>query len=234
MFNNLSITKKIFLLQRNEYQSNCSLWLRKKLGRVLHTKFLINIANHNIKKINKKFFKDMNKEYQDLKKYIPSDIKSVIDIGSGIGAINIFLNRYHPTIREFILVDKNFISKKVRYGFVSGTTEGYNKLAITKKFLMSNGIDSEKIFLFDFTNDKLPTKKYDLVISLISMGYHYPIENYLNYLKKNSTKNTVFIFDIADQFISFEDLKSIFEEIVIINKVLKKHSQTRVVCKILK
>ena len=58
---------------------------------------------------------------------------------------------------------------------------------------MSNNFE-----IFDYDNDKLPIKKFDYIISLYSMDYHYDFSNYLEYLKKISNK-TKLIFDTINR-----------------------------------
>ena len=83
----------------------------------------------------------------------------------------------------------------------------YNNLLTTKHFLEANNIKKDKINIYDVDKDELIDLKYDLVISLVSWGYHYPLETYIDYLKKNATNKTIFIFDIAAEYISIEDVK---------------------------
>ena len=92
MFKFIPRIKKILLLQRNEYQSNFSKYFRKILGREIHTRILIDYLNNNIDAINKKFYQDIENEFLKFKKLLPNNVKNILDIGCGIGAINIFLN----------------------------------------------------------------------------------------------------------------------------------------------
>ena len=232
MFKFIPGIKKILLLQRNEYQSNFSKYFRKILGREIHTRILIDYLNNNIDEINKKFYQDIQNEFLEFKKLLPNNVKNVLDIGCGIGAINIFLNNYYKKEKpNFHLLDKNYVSNKIIYGFNKKNTEGYNNLLITKNFLKANNLIEENIYTYDVEKHELKKIKYDLVISLVSWGYHYPLENYINYLKENSDEKTIFIFDIAEEFISINHVKKYFHEIKIVNKYLKKHRQIRLACK---
>mgnify|MGYP006113518573 CR=1 FL=1 len=94
----------------------------------------------------------------------------------------------------------------------------------------ANDINSKNIYTYDVDKSELKVIKYDLVISLVSWGYHYPIETYINYLKESSDKKTIFIFDVADEYISIQDVKKYFNKIDIIDKYLKKHNQIRLAC----
>ena len=75
------------------------------------------------------------------------------------------------------------------------------------------------------------SKKFDLVISLYSLDYHYNFTVYKEYFKKIFDENTIIIFDtIRPNY--FED---IFQEVEII-KTNKKtvHKSERIVCRKIK
>ena len=218
MFKFIPGIKKILLLQRNEYQSNFSKYFRKILGREIHTRILIYYLNNNIDAINKKFYQDIENEFLKFKKLLPNNVKNILDIGCGIGAINIFLNNFYNGSANFHLIDKNYVSKKVIYGYRESNAEGYNDLLLTKEFLKKNSINENSISTYDIDKDRLKEIKYDLVISLISWGYHYPLEVYINYLRENSNEETIYIFDIAEEYVSTEDVNKYFNKINIIKK----------------
>ena len=71
----------------------------------------------------------------------------------------------------------------------------------------------------------------DLVISLKSMGYHYPLENYLDLLKKICTKNTEFVLDVTGGLYSNEFLNKYFDYTKIIYEEDGIHTLKRLHCK---
>ena len=71
-----------------------------------------------------------------------------MDVGCGLGLINIYINRIANSDTQFFLLDKNRIDKKIKYGF-SPNYESYNNLNETRKILMSNNIKDDCIKLFD-------------------------------------------------------------------------------------
>ena len=76
-------------------------------------------------------------------------------------------------------MDKNKIDPKIKYGF-SSNYESYNNLDETKNLLIENGIKIDHLNIFDVDKTIEISAKMDLVISLKSMGYHYPIDIYIN------------------------------------------------------
>ena len=98
---------------------------------------------------------------------------------------------------------------------------------LLNNFLVKNGLYQSKFSVFDYDKDELPNKKFDLVISLFSLDYHYNFDVYLDYLKKNTHKDTKIIFDTirADYF------KSIFKEVILINsRTNTVHGSKRIIC----
>ena len=50
------------------------------------------------------------------------------------------------------------------------------------------------------------------------------------YLKENSNNETIFIFDIAEEYVSAKDVNRYFKKIKFIKKYSKKQKQTRLIC----
>ena len=225
--------KKYFLLQRNAYLSDFQKVLRKKLGRYLFTNLFVNYFNP-IKNINNKLNKDFKLEFDAISKFFPKEVDSMLDIGSGLGIIDIFISYYFNNNLNITLIDKNRIEKKVSYGF-NAKGQFYNNFDLTLDFLKSNGLDDERIDFVDADSKDSINKNFDLVISLLSMGYHYPINQYLKMLRSNTNKNTVFIFDIADEYTGLDLIKNTFGSVDIIYKSKEiRHNYLRVCCKYLK
>ena len=208
-FNN-DLEKKLLLLQRNEFLSSSQIKLRKFFGRSLFTNFFINYFQDI--NLEQKVFDKIKEEFETLKNYLPSNVKNIMDIGCGIGLINIFLNDYFIDCQKFYLLDKNNIDSKIVYGF-SDNYESYSITNVTKNFLINNNIKEHKLNLIDVDkNFSIKPNSIDLCISLVSMGYHYPLSQYLDTMKEVSNNNTVFIFKFFNEFSSQSVLFELFKE----------------------
>ena len=231
MINLNSISKKLLLLQRNELLSQRQKFLRKRFGRYIFTNLLINFfQKENIENISSKLFQD---EIATIKNYLPKNVNDIMDIGCGLGIINIFLDQIYHNKPNFYLLDKNHIDTKIKYGF-SSDYESYNNFNETKKILLENGINENRINLFDVDRDINIEKKINLVISLKSMGYHYPFENYIKLFKNCCSKDTIFIFDIASNQYEVNFFKNYFNEVKIIFNEKSIHPLRRLCCNGLK
>ena len=220
-------SKKLLLLQRNELLTETQKWLRKKFGRYLFTNVLINYFQN--KKLEKNTENLFLTEIETFKKYLPHSAKNIMDIGCGLGIINIYLNSIYTKNITFFLLDKNRIDKKIKYGF-SDNYESYNDLSETKNILIDNQINLNQINLVDVEKDVIIEDQINLVISLKSMGYHYPFELYLKLFNQCCSKNTLFIFDLSKTYFDQNKLKKYFEKIKIIYEEDSVHPLKRVLC----
>ena len=221
------LSKKLLLLQRNELLTDKQKWLRKKFGRYIFTNFLVNFFQHkNLENFMHELF---IKEIDTFKEFLPNSINNVMDIGCGLGLINIYLNKILNNNANYFLLDKNRIDKKIKYGF-STEYESYNNLNETRNILLNNNLSNERIHLFDVDKKINIQKKIDLVISLKSMGYHYPLENYIKLFKSCCTHETIFIFDIGDSKYNKAILKKIFNDVKIIYREKTNNILIRVCC----
>ena len=106
------ISKKLLLLQRNELLSKKQNWLRKRFGRLIFTNFFVNYFQ--IEDIEKRTEELFQNEIELIKNYLPKKVENIMDIGCGLGIINIFLNKIYNNQTNFYLLDKNKIDKVIK------------------------------------------------------------------------------------------------------------------------
>ena len=220
-------SKKLLLLQRNELLTNTQKWFRKKFGRFVFTNILVNHFQDKYLEKNTEIL--FLKEIETFKNFLPNNLENIMDIGCGLGIINVYLNQIFKNQPSFFLLDKNRIDKKIQYGF-STDYESYNDLNETKKILLNNDLNNKQINLLDVEKDIKIEKGIDLVISLKSMGYHYPFELYLKLFNKCCNNNTIFIFDLSEVYFNQNELQKYFHKIQIIYEEDSIHPLKRVLC----
>ena len=214
---------QLAVLQRIELCEPSLKKMRKFLGRYLFSSFLSKYLINPVK-ISKSYFDLMEKEFLLIKKYLKNNDK-ILSIGSGIGGLEILINKNLNSHITFI--EKNYISKKIKYGWDKKNQEAYNNLNLLKKFLLDNDIKKDNFAIFDFDKDKLPDTKFDLIVSLYSLDYHYEFELYKHYLNKVMKPETILIFDT----IRPDYFKQIYEKVEIIKQDFHTvHKSKRVVC----
>ena len=125
-------------------------------------------------------------------------------IGGGIGGIELLILKKFPNTK-IDLIEKNYVSDKIRYGWDNKNQEAYNNLSMTRNFFFLNGINNTNYNIYDYDKKNFPNKNYDLIISLYSLDYHYDFNIYFNYLKSVSNQDTKIIFDTIrpDFFIQY-------------------------------
>tara|TARA_B100000795_G_C22762016_1_gene424035 strand:- start:47 stop:793 length:747 start_codon:yes stop_codon:yes gene_type:complete len=216
---------RLVILQRIELLSNFFKKVRKLFGRRLFTNFISKFFL-NPTSVGRAYCKDMKNEYETIRNYVNPQNKTILSIGGGLGGLELILNKEF-NVKSFTFIERNFVSPKIKYGWDSNNNEGYNDLDLLKNFLIKNNLPSSKFTIFDYDKGVLPNTKFDLVISLFSLDYHYDFNIYLDYLKKVSHKNTKIVFDTirADYF------KNIFKEIHILSsRTNTVHKSQRLIC----
>ena len=216
---------RLIILQRIELISNFLKKVRKFFGRQFFSSF---ISKHflSTKNIGKAYFEDMYQEFESINSAIDPQNKNLLSIGGGLGGLELVINSKF-NVRSFTFIEKNYVSKKVKYGWDNKNNEAYNDINIQKNFLIKNGMELSKFTIFDYDNDQLPKGKYDIILSLFSLDYHYDFNIYLEYLKNNTHDESKIIFDtIRPDF-----FKNVFKEVVILKDRTKTiHGSKRVMC----
>ena len=218
-------TARLIVLQRIELLSTFQRKLRKFFGRYLFVNFFSKYI-FNCNTIGSKYFEIMQQEFESVQKEIQHSNKKYLSIGGGLGGFELIINQ-NTKNNNFNFIEKNYISKKVKYGWDDKNLEAYNNLSLVDFFLTSNGMNSEQFKIFDFDLEALPEGKFDFIVSLYSLDYHYDFNIYLKYLKKVSNNDTKIIFDT----IRWEYFKKIFKNVNIIQSQINTvHKSKRIIC----
>ena len=219
---------QLALLQRIELADKKLMKKRKIFGRYLFSKIFSKYFI-NTKKISEEYTKIMVEELNTIKKFTINK-KSFLSIGAGIGGLELLiLKTFSDAHVSFI--EKNYVSNKIRYGWDDLNREGYNDLNLLDEFLKSNEISKKRYQIFDFDKKIFPTNKFDVLLSIYSLDYHYDFEVYSNYLKKVMTKDSILIFDT----IRPKYFESVFERIEILKEDSNTvHKSKRIACGVFK
>jgi len=216
---------RLIILQRIELISNFLKRVRKIFGRYFFSNFISKYFL-STKNVGKKYFEDMHQEFLSINSVIEPYNKNLLSIGGGLGGLELVINKKF-NVKSFTFIERNYVSKKVKYGWDDKNNEAYNDLTIQRNFLTKNGMESSKFKIFDYDNDQLPKDKFDIIISLFSLDYHYDFTIYLGYLKNNTHKESKIIFDT----IRPDYFKNIFNEVIILKDRTKTiHGSKRIMC----
>ena len=111
---------------------------------------------------------------------------------------------------SILLIDIEY-SDSHKHGFkLEGS--GYANLEETQNFLILNDVPMEKFFLCNPKKQHLPKYKFDLLISILSMGFHYPCDSYVDFIVQNAEKGSKIVLDKRSNVIDvgFDSLLNFF------------------------
>jgi hypothetical protein len=120
------------------------------------------------------------------------DTKSIVSIGPGNGIFELALMQTNPE-SKILLIDIETTNSHHHGFFKKGA--GYANLLATKDFLVNNKISEDRIYICNPTKTSLPEFKFSLAISTLSMGFHYPCDEYSQFLISNKMQSSYLVFD---------------------------------------
>jgi SAM-dependent methyltransferase len=205
-------------LQRTDYPKQIEQVLRE-LQLTKTNPFYIPIRKAILGKL---YYDDMYREFETIRSYLPDTASSILDIGCGIAGVDILLHQhylaYNDCLKEITLLDKEGQSD-IYYNFEQ---EGayYNSLTLAEKFLRMNGVTTQ-ISVVDILKSSFPSGTFDVIISLISWGFHYPVSTYLDVVYDNMAENGILILDVRKNQNQEVLLTSKFETVKVIHDIGK-------------
>ncbi|MEN9605041.1 MAG: hypothetical protein RJB39_726 [Candidatus Parcubacteria bacterium] len=225
---NLKITSKLFkylLPQRTQY-ANWTL-----LSKVLHkieTRGFYKIS-YALKSwflpraIRNDFNYDMFCEFLMIKHFLPAQCTNMLDIGSGLSAYNVYVSEYYKNQVHLYLLDKTQIDRKTHFYF-QDTASFYNSLIEAKLLLVDNGVPEKNISTMEVTgSNDIPNQKFDLVLSLLAWGHHFPVSTYIDKVYSNMNDGAVLILDVRKNTDGEETLRKYFKNFVVIQEDKRSH-----------
>lgn len=136
---------------------------------------------------------EVESEFKALINVVPSGaLKHIVSIGPGNGLIESKILSLGETERLLLIDIEQTDSHYHGYAL---TGSGYANLSATKEFLLANGSYGTEIFLCNPFKDELPLFSLTLCVSFLSMGFHYPCDQYAEFINKNSIHGAVIVLD---------------------------------------
>jgi len=210
------LTALLILLQRTGIQKSNSILL-KNFNRLTKNKFnFINVLFHSLS-YNKVFYayeietvNESNLLCKLILEEFPEKNLTILDIGVGIGGYHKKWVREHSNSSTLYIMDNSeFNIRALSYGH-GNSDRYYNSLFLTKNFL--NDVDSSKVKVesIEIKKDypgKIPNH-LDLIISFISWGFHYSLEDYWStIIQKMSLNSSIILVDVRKNSQSYSFLK---------------------------
>lgn len=117
---------------------------------------------------------ELQQTYYGMLKHLPDTCWGVLDIGSGLGGIDILLTRHYAPDPPYIhLLDGENDEPRMTLH-----RQTFNSMKVARRFQIANGVRPDRFSYFTVATNVLP-RPYDLVLSLGSWCFHYPPDTYL-------------------------------------------------------
>jgi SAM-dependent methyltransferase len=184
-------------LQRTQYQHPIGRVIRKFfpwLGydrRVLG--YVERLRNREIATL---YSEDIRREYELIKSSLPERAERILDIGCGIAGIDVYLFRHYGGMPRLYLMDQARLDQ-IYYGY-ENRAAFYNDIGLARLFLNQNGVPNSNIHFVEAevgNIDRMGTD-FDLVVSLIAWGFHFPLSTYLEEVLRSLRANARIVVDL--------------------------------------
>jgi hypothetical protein len=146
--------------------------------------------------------------------HLPDRCAHLLDIGGGMGGIDVLLHRRFGGQTEVDILDGLADPPEVR-----SHARTFNNAAVALDFLKKNGVkDAHYVW------PRPPEgRRYDLIVSFAAYCFHIPPTTYFDVLTQMSKPGTVFIFDVrASNTLWLEQLVVLLGKPVVLERG-KKH-----------
>jgi len=181
------------------------------------------------KRVTELFNEEMNAEYQKMMPFLPDRVGSILDIGCGVAGIDVLLYKHYMSQNPKIyLIDKTEMPSKVYYSYRERGCY-YNSLDTSRSILEMNGVPSQNIFLQEAENNQIKfDEKFNLVISLISWGFHYPLSTYLAQVYEKMASGGTLIIDVR-KILTSDPIVELRDKFGKVNIIYESDKHARVV-----
>jgi hypothetical protein len=154
--------------------NECVPFIRWQRSRLIKSKFPDDAD------VKRRYAEWVAEDFAGMEPYLPQSVASIIEIGCGMAGIEVFLKRKFPSA-ELSLLDGTGENIRLE-GTPNETGIGgwnekllpYNSREYTEALLAANGVSVDR-WIDIGTTQRLEA---DLILSLASWGYHYPLSTY--------------------------------------------------------
>ncbi len=147
--------------------------------------------------INEEYAGRMAEVFKNLRPHLPEDVDSIVDVGCGVAGLDVYLwHHYAERDPGIVLFDKTQVSDSVYYQFYPDAAY-YNSLEVAEQTLTLNDVPEDSVRAVEASQENLlDLGSTDLVISLYSWGFHYPLDTYMEEVKEILSPDGRVIIDL--------------------------------------
>lgn len=144
---------------------------------------------------------DLWRSFEEMLPHLPDAPANILDVGSGLGGIDILLHRHYAQKNaqiELGAADLWLLDGVDDAAVMKLHRETFSNARVARAFLEANGVPSTEINCVgphdkDAIHDASP---FDIILSLGSWCFHYAPAVYLDMLAGCATGETVFVLDL--------------------------------------
>lgn len=136
----------------------------------------------------------LERDYNGLRPYLPKRCEFLLDVGSGLGGIDVLLSRHYANAGAPIVYLLDGISDPPEMHLHRHT---FNDADVAKRFHEVNG--SRRVVGVDPAIGRAMPEScvtFDLIVSLGSWGFHYEPRVYLDFVKASCAPSATLILDV--------------------------------------
>ncbi len=165
------------------------------------------------------YAEDVARDYELMKPCLPAKAAATLDIGCGMAGIDALLWRHYgnPVVN---LLDGTGDSD-VRILFHQ-TMSPYNSMPVARQLLEGNGVPADRIVEWA-PDPALSLPQCDLVLSLLSWGFHFPVATYLPLVERCLRPGGRLILDVRKGVGGLDELDQRLWCVAILSSTEKAH-----------
>jgi len=146
----------------------------------------------------------------------------MLEIGCGVGGFAAIAGRTlqsRAAEYEIHLLDFDQI-EPVFYGYAPKTAR-YNSSKLTLELIEANGVPADRVTFHDAAQGFPVLRSIDLVVSLLSWGFHYPVNEYLESVCLSLAPSGAVLLDVRRGTRGEEDIRATFSTVEVVRKESK-------------
>jgi SAM-dependent methyltransferase len=184
------------------------------------------------KSIASRFRRGIHRDFRSIAPFLPDTASAILDVGCGLAAIDVLLSRHYsaPAAPALYLADFEETSHRIDYDFGRSHAH-YNSMVAARELLTANGVSPETMHFISpdeiARRENLP--RFQLVISTLAWGFHFPIEVYAEAVLRVMAAEGRLILDVRVGTDGLARLEGLFPVIRVIeeNEVRQRVLATR-------
>jgi SAM-dependent methyltransferase len=160
---------------------------------------------------------DVLSDFESLMPYLPQTAAASLDIGCGMAAIDVLLWRHYANPTIHLLDGTGHTDVRILFHPVMSP---YNSMPVARQLLERNGVPHESVVEWP-PEPQAAVPACDLVISLLSWGFHYPVSTYLPLVERCLRPGGRLILDVRKGQGGLEALSRSLRQVAIISTTVK-------------